>query len=88
MKVIKKDGRIQDFDIKKTILSIERASDDIKESMNESDAENIAMAITRELNKLKVDRIESSKLKDLILCSLQELGFNSIADVYFRGNKQ
>lgn len=87
MKVIKKDGRLQDFDIKKIILSIERASDDVKESMNESDGENIAHLIVRKLDKLAVDEIESTKLKKIILDSLYELGFKDIAEGYFKGEK-
>ncbi|WP_139903487.1 ATP cone domain-containing protein [Clostridium thermarum] len=88
MKVIKKDRRIQDFDLRKTVLSIERASDDLNESINESDAENIANSITRELNKLGINMIESYKIKDIIIQVLQELGFNGLANIYARGSKQ
>ncbi|WP_163195324.1 ATP cone domain-containing protein [Clostridium thermarum] len=88
MKVIKKDRSIQDFDLRKTVLSIERASDDSNESINESDAENIANSITRELNKLGINMIESYKIKDIIIKVLQELGFNGLANIYARGSKQ
>ena len=88
MKVIKKDGRLQDFNIRKIMVSIERASDDVKESMNESDAENIGTAVMRELNKLGIDKIESSKLKNIIMKAINELGFANIAEAYSKGNKE
>lgn len=88
MKVIKKDGRLQDFNIRKIMVSIERASDDVKESMNESDAENIGTAVMRELNRMGVDKIESVKLKKIIMDAICELGFSNIAEAYFKGSKE
>ena len=61
MKVRKRDGRLQDFRIEKIMLSIERASDDAKNSINESDSENISRMIKSEIKKLAVNEIESCR---------------------------
>jgi 2-phosphoglycerate kinase len=70
------------------MVSIERASDDVKESMNESDAENIGTEVVRELNKLGIDKIESAKLKKIIVDAIYELGFARIAERYLKGTKE
>lgn len=85
MKVRKRDGRLQDFRIEKIMLSIERASDDAKKSINESDSKNISRMIKSEIKKLAVNEIESCRLKELIIRCLNELGFNSVAEVYAKG---
>lgn len=87
MKVRKRDGRLQEFRIEKIMLSIERASDDVKESMNESDSENISRMIMSEIRKLALDEIESCKLKNIIIQCLNELGFQAVAEVYSKGSK-
>lgn len=88
MKVIKKDGRLQEFRIRKIILSLERASDEARKSINESDSENISRMIMSEIRKLAVDKIESNKLKEIIIKCLKELGFTAIAEVYSKGSKK
>lgn len=61
MKVIKKDGRLQDFDEKKIRTSIENASRDIQGvSFNESDINIIVEDIKKKLMQIRRDESPSS----------------------------
>ena len=44
--------------------------------------------IMSEIRKLAVDKIESNKLKEIIIKCLKELGFTAIAEVYSKGSKK
>ena len=61
MKIIKKDGRIQDFDESKIQTSINNASKDLDEmALNESDIKVIASDVVNTLKKLRKDDNTSS----------------------------
>ncbi|MCM8900517.1 hypothetical protein KVG29_04655 [Caldicoprobacter algeriensis] len=45
MKTIKNDSRVQDFDIEKTKLTLERISDEVNEPLTEPDINKLARAI-------------------------------------------
>ena len=44
--------------------------------------------IMSEIRKLAVDKIESNKLKEIIIKCLKELGFTAIAEVYSKAVKK
>jgi transcriptional repressor NrdR len=85
MKVIKKDGSLQNFDIKKVLLSVERASDDANQPMNESDVENVINSIKDRLFNLKKDAVEAELIRDVVIGELQSLGFSTVAEFYMKG---
>lgn len=85
MKVKKRDGRMQDFDINKIIITIEGASDDAKEPMNESDAELVGRAIERKVNSYNGTAIPVQEVMDIVIEELGNLGFKKIAEAYERG---
>lgn len=87
MKVIKKDGRIQEFDLKKIKLSIQRASDDMIEPLNESDSVRIANAITTRLLEKDKDTIEYREIHNKVVEALYEFGFNELANFYDKASK-
>ncbi|MCI5727810.1 MAG: ATP cone domain-containing protein [Clostridium sp.] len=61
MKIIKKDGRIQDFDERKIQTSINNASKDLDEmALNESDIKVIASDVVNTLKKIRKDDNTSS----------------------------
>jgi transcriptional regulator NrdR family protein len=61
LKVVKKDGSIEDFDIKKIIKSCEAAG------LSEKTAKKVAEKVTKELYK-----IESSHIRELVLKYLKK----------------
>lgn len=85
MKVIKRDGKLQNFDLGKIKTSITRASDDAKEPFNVSDIENIAKEIKEEVKALQKDIVSSEAIQSLVLSALEKAGFNLVAKYYTEG---
>ncbi len=86
MKVIKKDGRTQKFDLDKIKTSIYRASDDAEQPLNESDIENIAGDIETNIKDLKKESVNSYVIQELVVDQLEKSGFNVLAKYYNLGN--
>lgn len=85
MKVIKRDGRLQTFDLNKIKTSISRASDDAEQPFNESDIDNIAKGIEEALENLQKDTVDVVAIHDLVLSELEKVGFNVVARYYNLG---
>ena len=81
MKVIKKDGRIQSFDIIKVRSSISIDSNTI---INESDLKNISARVLKELKGLRgEDGLSSTyEIFAIIIECLNKDGFEDIANSY------
>lgn len=86
MKVIKKNGKTQKFDLDKIKTSIYRASDDAEQPLNESDIENIAGDIETNIKDLKKDSVNSYVIQELVVDQLEKSGFNVLAKYYNLGN--
>ncbi|KRQ86891.1 Transcriptional repressor NrdR [Caloramator mitchellensis] len=82
MKVRKKDGRIEDFDMDKLITTVENASDDVKEPMNLSDVENVVQEVEKRLIDEKIEVLDSDFIKDVVVEKLIEFGFKDVAKAY------
>lgn len=87
MKVIKKDGRLQDFDEKKIRTSIENASRDIQGvSFNESDINIIVEDIKKKLMQIRRDESPSSTYEIIGVLTevLSEDGFGVILESFIK----
>ncbi len=82
MKVIKRDGRIQDFDINKILLSVENASDGADAPMASSDISNIGEDVQEKIDNYGSGHIHSSKIHKFVVEALKKLGFSIVADYY------
>lgn len=85
MKIIKKDGRIQEFDQNKIFTSIDNASRDLKEvTLNESDIRIIVDDIVNALNKTRKDGTPTSSYEIIGVVSdvLYKDGFGAILKAY------
>jgi len=82
MKVIKKDGRIQEFDIEKIKLSLERVSDEVNEPFTKSDINNLARAIQETILTMNKEYIGSSEIRSIVVEQLKRAGFTHIAQAY------
>ncbi len=83
MKVIKKDGRIQDFDIQKIRVSIENASDEANAPMSSSDIGNIIEDIQQIIDSSGLKRIHVSDIQTMVVNTLKKLGFSVVARYYY-----
>lgn len=87
VKVIKKDGRIEDFDKQKIEIGILKAVN--KRPVTKKEVEEIVNSITYELIKKKVKFIKSSQIGEMVLRELSKidkLGALLFASVYKRFN--
>lgn len=82
MNIIKKDGRIQQFEISKIRMSLQRASDDINSPLTTSDIKNVVEDIDKELKKLKISIIQADKVQETVYNVLLDNGFNELGDYY------
>jgi transcriptional repressor NrdR len=86
VKVIKRDGKLQNFDLNKIKNSISRASDDAEQSFNESDIDNLSKSIEAAIEKLKKDNVDVDVVQNLVLMELENSGFNVVSKYYNLGN--
>jgi transcriptional regulator NrdR family protein len=82
MKVIKKDGRMQDFDIEKIKLTLERVSDDVHEPLTESDIKKLAKIINDVIVNKNKEHVHSFEIRQIVIDQLRDAGFAHIAQAY------
>lgn len=87
MKVIKKDGRIQEFDIEKIKLTLERVSDEVGKPFTKSDIDNLAKFIQKAISDTNKEYMRSFEIHRIVVEQLKVAGFNHIAQAYddYRG---
>lgn len=82
MKVLKRNGTLQDYNLDKIKLSIERASDEVEQPFTLSDIEVLSRDIHREVTKLERDIIQSEEIHNIVYNQLNSSGFSKIAKRY------
>lgn len=88
MKVKKRDSRLQDFNLGKIKRTICNASDDIREPMTEGDLNSISDDIEEKVMKRFKDVVSSTELRNIIIETLNELGFKSVSESYENAAKE
>lgn len=82
MKVLKRDGRFQDYDLDKIKLSIERASDEARQPFTLSDIEILSKDIHRKILNMGKDVIRSVEIHNIVYNQLKNAGFDEVAKCY------
>ncbi len=85
MKIIKKNGSIQEFDLNKICTSIIRAAEDIGIYVNQSDINILTHDIQNKLQTLHRKETSSYEIFGLTLQILIENGYKDIALSYLNG---
>lgn len=85
MKVIKRDGRIQEFDIGKIQITLENVSDEISEPLTASDIKKLLASIEKAVCSRNQDEIRSSEIFEIVIEKLEKAGFSDIAAAYKNG---
>lgn len=89
MNIIKKDGRLEKFNIKKVKTSIENAARDSGAMVNESDLNILVNDVEEVLLKIRKDSLVTSSYEVIgtIFEILKRDGFNSILRAYVEFDK-
>jgi transcriptional regulator NrdR family protein len=82
MRVIKKNKSIQDFDIGKIKLTLERVSDEVHKPLTQSDIQKLANSIEKAIIQHGEEYIHSSTIHEIVVIELKNAGFLSIAKAY------
>lgn len=88
MKVIKRDGKLQDYNENKIMTTIEGASDDARMPLNEADAVNIIHIVNKKIKSLEKEEVTVQQIRELVIEALNEMGFSGIAKTYQEGPRQ
>lgn len=82
MKVIKRDGRLEEFMIDKIRTSVARASDEAHSPLTDGDLNVIIERIMKDLNNPNKDQIQSSEIRKIVSEKLNYCGFKNVAKRY------
>lgn len=90
MKVIKKDGRLQELDLEKIKISILSATNDSKELLNESDVKILMEDINSKMKEVRKDGEDTSsyEISGIVIAILKRDGFSDIIEKYVGYEKQ
>lgn len=89
MKVIKRDGRIQELELSKVKTSILNSSIDSNKLINESDLKILVNAVNKKLESIRgnADNTSSYEILAVIVDTLKKEGFKEIAIAYLGFHK-
>lgn len=86
MNIIKKSGRVEEFDISKVRRSVSNASIEINQPMTDSDLKVIENEVLKILKDLKREKTSSYEIFSIVLNVLKKLNFNAVGKAYFNGS--
>ena len=83
MTIMKKDGRIQGFDIEKMRLSVANASDNANAPMSSSDINLVVKDVMESIEAVETQyHLNTAMLRKFIIDSLKKFGFTIVAKHY------
>lgn len=86
MKIIKKNGRIEEFDGSKIKRSVLNASSGINEILTDSDLKVIENEVLNTLKIINREETSSYEIFAIVLNVLKKLEFNDVGKAYFKGS--
>lgn len=84
MKVLKRRGFLEEFDINKLIGSMANASDEANQPLNQGDLSFLSKIIAAEAKESYGDIISHSDLRIIVDKNLRKHGFSAVANSYAR----
>ncbi|MCM1992418.1 ATP cone domain-containing protein [Oceanirhabdus seepicola] len=85
MKVLKRNGSVQDFSIDKVKTSIRNAAEDTHKPITDGDVEILSRGIERRLESLMREEITSNDIFENTLLVLMKYRFYNLAKEYREG---
>ena len=88
-KVIKRDGKVVDFNIEKISTAIKKAFDGVDKKYHQDVIDMLALKVTSGFDKyIKDDKIQVEKIQDLVEITLISSGYADVAKAYILYRKQ
>ncbi len=88
-RVVKRDGRVVDFDISRIAAAIKKAFDATNTEYNDSVIDFLALKVTAEFQpKIKDSRIAMEDIQDSVESVLSKAGYEAVAKAYILYRKQ
>ena len=90
MKVIKRDGRLQELDLEKIKISILSATNESKELLNESDVKILVEDINSKIKEVRKDgeNTSSYEISGIAISILKRDGFSDIVEKHIGYEKE
>lgn len=82
MKVIKRDGRIQVFDMDKIERTLQYASDEAGEPLTASDIKIVTEDILKRIKDKQDDQVTVQEIQEAVINTLASNGFSDVAKEY------
>lgn len=86
MKMIKKDGRLEEFKSEKIRTSVLNASNEVNQPMLEVDLNVVEKEVINTLEELKREVTSSYEIFGIVLHVLKALKFNEVGKSYLKGS--
>lgn len=86
MKIIKKSGKIEEFNGDKIKRSILNTSSEINEPLTDSDLKVIEREVLNVLKTMNREETSSYEIFAIVLNVLKKLEFNDVGKAYFKGS--
>lgn len=85
MRIRKKNGDIEEYDINKIKRSIGNSAEDYKIMLTESDLSNICKDIDKVIKAEGKEETSSYEVFGVVIFKLHELNYSDVLDSYFKG---
>jgi transcriptional regulator NrdR family protein len=85
MRIIKKNGRIEEFNLSKIKNSILNTSVEINEPLTEADLKIIEKEVLNVLKVINREETSSYEIFAIVLNALSKLGFKHVCKAYLKG---
>lgn len=82
MKVLKRSGKIEDFDLKKIQKSLECIAVSVEGLLTNSDISNLVSAISKKITESYTDQITYKEIRGVVTETLAKMGFSKVAKAY------
>lgn len=86
MNIIKKNGRVEEFNISKIKHSILNVSNEINEPFTDADLKIVEREVLNVLKIINRDETSSYEIFAIVLHVLKKLHFNDVGKAYFKGS--
>ena len=82
MKVLKRSGKIENFELKKIQKCLECISDSFEGFLTSSDISNLVFEINKKITENYTEQITYKEIRAIIIQTLNDMGFPKVSKVY------